>query len=61
MLGAPYWGFLRVSPSMDAGGFTASKVEIKELAPHKRTETVGALEATFHGSEGRPNRTLEAF
>ena len=58
---APYWGFLRISPGMTAGGFTVSKVDDQSYGLIGCTEWAESVELVFHGSEGSATKTLEEF
>jgi len=58
---APYWGRLRISPGMNAGGFTVSKVEDKSYGLVHGSDYCEQIELTFYGTNGQATKTLEAF
>ena len=56
-----YWGRLRISPGMSAGGFDVSKVDGKEYGLVQGTGYCEQLELTFYGTHGRSTKTLDVF
>ena len=58
---APYWGRLRISPGMAAGGFTVSRVDDEAYRIVVGGLYCEQVKLTFHGRDGRATKTLEDF